>query len=391
VGERDRSRFVSAGALMLLTAALAAYAGASVVAFGFGWSLFAALPYGIFYALFIFFIDRSVLLTVRPFRRATSDAKETVRIGSFFPGVGVRVFIAVCAALLVGEALLLRFFASSIAPQVAAIRQEELDAVLVKWDAGQTAGADRLTGDLAAKQRELRAAEDLVRAKTAEVNCQLTGGANCLPGRGAVYQIKIAELREATAAVPGLRRLRDEAQTRLDTFTVSRDARRDRYAAQQWATIGAANDLLIRERGFWRLTRSDHAVKLWRLLLCLLILGIDLAPLLFKRGLDRTGYARRERAALWRDESTEILDAEQVVRNTQAQRGRADGIAEHVARQHEEAVLRRNAERLGLEVEEEAADAALRRAEIRMQRDGTVRDLRRDLRLPVSAEHRAAP
>jgi hypothetical protein len=367
---------------MLLTAGLATYAGATVVAFGFGGSTLAALPYGIFYALFIFFIDRSVLLTTRPFRWVSGSTGQTVRIRRFFPGVGIRVFIAVCAALLVGETLLLRFFSSSIAPQVATVRQEELRSVLAHWDAGQVVEAQRLAGDLAAKQRGLRAAEDLVTAKTAEVNCQLTGGAACLSGRGPVYQIKLAELRAATAAVPGLRRLRDTAQSRLDASTASRDARRARYAAQQWSALGNANDLLIRERGFWRLTRADNAVKLWRILLCLLILGIDLAPLLFKRGLDGTDYARRERAALWQAESAEILDAEQVVRNTRAQRVRADDVAERVADRYEETVLGRSADRFASEADRDAADVTLRRAEIRMQRDRALRDLRRDLRLP---------
>ncbi|MDT3439807.1 DUF4407 domain-containing protein [Pseudofrankia sp. BMG5.37] len=391
VTERDRSRFTSAGALMLLTAALAAYAGASVAAFGFGTSTLAALPYGVFYAAFIFFIDRSVLLTIRPLRVKGKGDKEDIRPRRWLPTGAIRVFIAVCGAILVGESLLLRFFDSSIEPRVAELRQEELSGVLAAWDESQHTAEARLTADLADRRAQLTAAENLVTSKTGEVNCQLTGGDGCLGGRGPVYQVKLGELRAAAAQVPKLRTERDAAQTRLDAFRTSRDQRRAQYADAQWTQIRGSNDLLMREKGFWRLTADDNSVKAWRVLLSLLILGIDLAPLLFKRSLDRTSYARAERAALWGGETNEFVDAYQLNRNARARRGRAGDVAEHMAARYEEYALAREELRLATSLDDDTAEASLRREERWLGHERQAADLRRAHRLPATVPSPAAP
>jgi len=391
VAERDRSRFVSAGALMLLTAALAAYAGASVAAFGFGSSTLAALPYGLFYAAFIFFIDRSVLLTVRPLQAKGKGDKEDVRPRRWQWTGAIRIFIAVCGAILIGESLLLRFFDSSIEPRVAELRQEELSGVLAAWDQNQHTVEARLAADLADRRAQLTAAENLVTTKTGEVNCQLTGGDGCLGGRGPVYQVKLGELEAATAQVPKLRADRDTAQARLDTFRATRDERRARYAAAQWTQIQGSNDLLMREKGFWRLTADDNSVKAWRVLLSLLILGIDLAPLLFKRSLDRTSYARAERAALWEGETNESVDAFQLHRNAKARRSRADEVADRMAARYAEYALAREELRLASSLDDDSAASSLRRDERWLGHDHQAADLRRAHRLPAAVPPPGAP
>ncbi|WP_242418763.1 DUF4407 domain-containing protein, partial [Frankia sp. CpI1-P] len=119
---------------MLLTAGLATYAGATVAGMGLHRSALGALPFGLFYATVIFFLDRSVLLSARPYRYGPDGS---VRVGRAGPATVMRIFIAVCAAVLVGETLLLRIFAPSIAPRVTQIRQEDLGRVLRGWDANQ--------------------------------------------------------------------------------------------------------------------------------------------------------------------------------------------------------------------------------------------------------------
>jgi hypothetical protein len=381
VTERDRSRFASAGALMLLTAGLAAYAGASVAAFGFRTSTVAALPYGLFYAAFIFFIDRSVLLTIRPLRMAGKGHKERIRQRKLLPTGAIRIMIAIIGAILVGESLLLRFFDASIEPRVAELRQQELSGVMASWDAGQRTTEAGLTAALDDQRSQLAAAESLVTAKTGEVDCQLTGGDGCLGGRGPIYQVKLGELRAAAAQITGLRAARDAAQARLAAFQVTRDQRRAQYADAEWRTIGNTNDLLMREKGFWKLTASDNSVKVWRILVSLLILGIDLAPLLFKRNLDRTGYARMERGTLWEGETNEEVDAYQLDRNARARRGRAADIAERVAGRYEEYAVAREELRLASALDEDTEAAALRRDERWLGNDRQAVDLRRAYRL----------
>lgn len=391
VGERDRSRFASAGALMLLTAGLATYAGASVASFGFGISMLAALPYGLFYALFIFFIDRSVLLTIRPMKATGKGDKRDVRLRRGLPTGAIRIFIAITGAILIGESLLLRFFDSSITPRVAELRQEQLAGVLAAWDAGQRETEQRLTADVADRRAELAAAENLVTTKTDEVNCQLAGGNGCVGGRGPIYEVKLEELRRAAARVPELRAERDAAQARLDEFNTTRDQRRAEYADAQWQQIQDSNDLLIREKAFWRLTAEDNSVKVWRLLISLLILGIDLAPLMFKRSLDRTAYARAERAALWDGETSERVDAYQLDRNAQARRGRAGTVADRMAARYEEYALAREELRLAAALDEDSAATSLRRDERWLGHDRQAADLRRAHRLPSAVPAPAPP
>lgn len=385
----ERARFVTAGALMLLTAALATCAGATVVALGFGIGTLQALPFGIFYALFIFFIDRSVLLTQTPYRYGADGGVETGRAGF---SVAVRVFIAVCAAVIVGETVLLRIFESSIASRVAEIQQEDAGHLLAGWDANQESELAARTADLAAKQKGLDAADDLVEAKTAEVNCQLTGGQltggqpgggqpgggpACLGGAGPVYQIKLAELAAATAAVTDATRLRDAAQRDLDEFRAAQKARRSDFAATVQTTTGAADDLLMREKAFWRLTTEDRSVLVWRLLLTLLLLGIDLAPLLFKRGLDRTSYRQRERLERWRDETSVEVDALQVGHTARERRDLAPVVAARLAGRWEDYLLRRDGVETAVRWTADTAQARLAEEEISADQESRLRELRR--------------
>lgn len=368
----DRARFVTAGVLMVLTAALAAYAGATVVSVGFGTGMAQALPYGLFYALFIFFIDRSVLLAQSSYRYDADGGVETTRPGF---SVAVRVFIAVCGAIIVGEAILLRIFETSIATSVTEIQQEENGRMLAAWDANQESELAARGTDLAVKQKGLNDANSLVATKTAEVNCQLTGGPSCLGGAGPVYQIKLAELAAATAAVTDAARLRDAAQQDLDALRVTRDKSRTAFARTATATSGAANDLLMREKAFWRLTTRDRSVLAWRLLLTLLLLGVDLAPLLSKRGLDATAYRRRERLARWRDETDTEVDALQVGHTARERRELAPAVAARLAARWEDYQLRRDGVESAVRWTADTADARLAEEEIGADRESRLREV----------------
>ncbi|MEX5636230.1 DUF4407 domain-containing protein [Parafrankia sp. FMc2] len=369
----DRARFVTAGILMLLTAVLATYAGATVAAVGFGTGMARALPYGLFYALFIFFIDRSVLLTQTSYRYGKDGAVETTRPGF---SMMVRVFIAICGAVLVGEAVLLRIFETSIAARVTEIQQEETGRMLAAWDVNQEGELAARTADLAAKQKRLDAANALVESKTAEVNCQLTGGPSCLGGAGPVYEIKLGELAAATGAVTEAARLRNAAQAGLDEFRAGQEKDRAAFATTAAGTSGAANDLLMREKAFWRLTTEDRSVLVWRVLLTLLLLGVDLAPLLFKRGLDATSYRRRERLARWRDETDTEVAALQVGHTARERRDLAPVVAARLAARWEDYQLRRDGVESAVRWTADTADGRLAEAEISAEQQSRLREVR---------------
>src|SRR5438046_1163600 len=60
----DRNRYVNVSILMLLTAAQALYSATTVAAMGLDRPFVTMLPFGAFFAGFVFFIDRSIVSDV---------------------------------------------------------------------------------------------------------------------------------------------------------------------------------------------------------------------------------------------------------------------------------------------------------------------------------------
>ncbi|MCK9921927.1 DUF4407 domain-containing protein [Frankia sp. AgPm24] len=378
-GPSDRQRFVTAGALMLLTAGLATYAGATVAAMGLHRSAWRTLPFGLFYAAVIFFLDRSVLLSPRPYRLGR-DA--TVRLGRAGAATAIRVFVAICAALLVGEALLLTVFASSIAPRVTEIHQEEIGRALRAFDVNQQGEQRALAAGLAARQQDLTAAQGRVTGATAAANCQLTGGGSCLAGAGPIYRITLADLAAAVLATQRATQARDAAEARLAAFDHDRDTRRASFLAAQTATANAADDLLTREKAFWRLTTSDPSVLLWRIVLTLLLLGVDLGPLIFARTLEQTEPRRRERLERWRTCNAQELEAQQIGSTTRHRARLARELADAGTDRYGQHVRRRDEIETSVRLAGDLAAAEVARAEIRADRDSRIRELRARHRVP---------
>lgn len=364
---------------MLLTAGLATYAGATVAAMGLHRSAWHTVAFGLFYAAVIFFLDRSVLLSPRPYRWGR-DA--TVRIGGAGAATVIRVFVAVCAALLVGEALLLTVFASSIAPRVAEIRQEEIGRALRSFDTNQDGEQQALAAGLTVRQQALDDAHRRVAATTTAANCQLTGAAGCLAGAGPIYRITLADLGAAARAVRTATGERDAAQGRLAAFDRDRDTRRARFLVAQTATANAADDLLTREKAFWRLTTSDPSVLLWRIVLTLLLLGVDLGPLTFARTLEQTGPRRRERLEQWRESTAQELEAQQIGSTIRHRARLARDLADAGTDRYGQHVRRRDEIEASVRLAGDLAAAEVARAEIRADRDSRIRELRARHRVP---------
>ncbi len=392
----DRPLFVTAGVLMLLTAGLAVYAGSNVVALGFRASAWSTLPFGVFYSLLIFFIDRSLLLGVASIRLGRKDVtqpstsswtgavasirfgrKDTVKFRKWSGSFAIRIVIAICGALLIGETLLLRFFEDSIAPMVETVKIERIGKQLAEWDTIRAGNETQLRTDLAARQTEITTANNQVRIKTDEVNCQLTGGGGrCKAGTGAVYQKKLSELGEAQTAASEAHQRESQAQTALATFLTTRDSDRTAYERARREELAGANDLLIREEGFWRLTLADDSVKVWRIVLALLLLGVDIAPLVFKSALDHTAYNRRKCLKQWESKNHQLAEARQEWENTRVRLETAVSIANRLAPEYEEFTRRHHREQLTVTLAEEQAELDVRREEIRLERDRQLRELR---------------
>ncbi len=379
----DRSRFVTAGVLMLLTAGLAVYAGANVAALGFHTSLVATLPFGLVYAAFILFIDRSVLLTVAGYRAR----RNRVRIRHVSGTHWVRILIAICAGLLVTESILLSFFADSIEPKKDEIKSERLAEAMAKWDAGRAA-EDKVRSKerddaVAAKEK----ADGAVTDAQTWVNCQQVGGTYkgqpCERGPGPIFQQALDSLQKRQGEQTTAQDAVTAAQRSLTTFRATRDTDRATYLKTETAKIDGGDDLLLREAGFWRLTMDDHSVLAWRIILTLLLFGIDLAPLMFKRTLDSTAQAERERSVLWARQLDGKANALQLWRNHTAHRAKAKDIAAGLLEYYEKRAVNAFLAQQRIAEARQEAEAELELMRIELDKAARLRDLAYRYRMPL--------
>lgn len=350
----ERQRYITLGALMLLTAGLAVYTASALAAMGLGTSIGEMLPVGVFFAAFVLLIDRSIASYVAPLEEIDSHPPQEAaepggataagttgdiapspaerdrdsgpespgtsppedeggdEEGDFDPGpdpawpdhpgadqlkvarrparaLWVRVGIAVAASLLISEVLLLQIFASRIDQQLIINKAGNLNAAVAEISRSLDKEIDKLTKEITRAETVVKSRQKDYDRATREVNCQLTGSCKGYQaGRGDLYRAALVKQRHALKAL-------DEAQGKLQAVHRRNDPKIDNLiATKQQRTgeagdrVGKTDDLLDREGAFLDITLEHPEVLFWRVLLTLLLLGIDLAPVLFKRSLRTT-------------------------------------------------------------------------------------------------------
>lgn len=304
-GVHERHRYITLGCLMLLTMGAAAYGVAAVGAMGLGTSVVETLPAGIFFAIFVLMVDRSIVSQVPgidatepggeplPRRRGRRRPWEVLRCRLM---TAIRAVMALLSSALVCEVILLQIFGFRIAEQMAAeasyaasLRQQMLS---VSYQ-GQV---DALKEQVRRQEHVVSALEKEYGRARRETGCQLTG--RCSPhlaGAGPVYRAAVetqnriaGELRQETTRLSALR---GESQRRITALGDERTRRIRELDAM--AARGA--DLLARERAFAGITRENGEILLWRILGTTLLFGVDLAPILFRAGMGNTLHDARLR------------------------------------------------------------------------------------------------
>ena len=112
----ERQRYITIGLLMLVTAAQGFYAACLLASVGFKRPFDQVIGFGVFFAAAVFLIDRSIIGYVPPARFDREGRPAAPR--RFTPVIVVRLVIAVAAAMLMSEMVLLQFFASDINAQI---------------------------------------------------------------------------------------------------------------------------------------------------------------------------------------------------------------------------------------------------------------------------------
>jgi hypothetical protein len=276
----ERQRYITIGLLMIVTAAQGFYAACLLASVGFKRPFDQVIGFGVFFAVAVFLIDRSIIGYVAPVRFQADGSPAPPR--RFTPIIVVRLVIAVAAALLMSEMVLLQFFASDINAQIQSDHLAESIQTNKQVTTLYQSQIVILQGQINAAQRTVNAREASYLNAQKEANCQEFGCTGITAGQGPGFAAAQKSLSESLSALTA-------SQRNLQSITTANTAKIGQLNAEQHAdftgsraTIDQANALLTREEAFWELTIRHGTVAFWRIVLTLLILGIDLAPLLTK-------------------------------------------------------------------------------------------------------------
>jgi Domain of unknown function (DUF4407) len=275
----DRQRYITMGALMFLTTAQAFYCGASVAAMALGRSFIHVAGYGLFLAGSVFFIDRSIVSYIAP-RQPGDDRSKKPRHSRW--AIGLRIILATAASVLLSEVLLLQMFAPRINVQLASDNLAAQQAAASQINAAYDTRIAPYQAQVDAAQAEVTRLQNQLAADEARANCQAGGCHGTPAGLGPLYAADLAQVytdeRALAAAENDLEHVRATSNQGVNALTQERAAALSANAR----TTAASQDMLAREQAFWALTVKYPEIAYLRILLMLLLLSIDLAPVIVK-------------------------------------------------------------------------------------------------------------
>ena len=281
VGERIRYHTIAV--LMLLTAGQAWYSASLFMAVSLGKPLRDEIWFGVFFAAAVLFIDRSIISGASKFK-VDKVTGELAAPKKFTPVLIVRIGIAVAAALLMSEMILLQVFAGDINEKVQSNQRAATTAADNQIVANYQSQIAKLQAQINGAQQTVKQDQATVKSDYAAMNCQEFGcpAQHIVGGFGPGYAAAKANWQNA------LQQLADDQQHVKDVVKAVQPKIDQDNVDEQNAITGAqpaisnADKVLSQEEAFWQLTVSNGSVAATRLLLSLLILGIDMAPILTK-------------------------------------------------------------------------------------------------------------
>ena len=281
IGSRtERYRYITIGLLMLVTAAQAFYAATLFFSVSLAKPLRQEIVYGVFFALAVYLIDRSIISYPSPIKldRAGNLAppKKASKV------LGIRIMIAVVAAMLMSEMILLQVFAGDIELQIQTNHLAVTQATNNQIEANYQGQINKLQSQINNAQAVVIQRQNDVKNAYQAMNCQefgcpgITGGLG--PGFAAAQQTFQHAQQRLNDAQDQLQAIHLKNLPRIQQLnTAEQQAIKDAQPA-----ITNADKVLSQEEAFWQLTLKNGTVLVVRVLLSLLILGIDLAPILAK-------------------------------------------------------------------------------------------------------------
>jgi hypothetical protein len=282
VPARERHRSATLGLLMGLAAAQAFYAATLFMSVSLGRPFADQTGFGVFFGLSVYLIDRSIV--------GHPSAVKKDRHGNLRPPmkaswvVGARMLIAIAAALLMSEMILLQVFAADINEQIQADQIAAIAATNKQVKASYQQQIEPFQDQINAAAKVVNSLTAAVDNDTTALNCQEFGcpAQHITAGFGPGYKAaKIKWQNDVNAlntAQTDLNSAKTKNQPQINNLETAEQKAIDNAAP----AIKHANKVLSQEEAFWQLTLAHGTVLVVRLMLSLLILGIDLAPILTK-------------------------------------------------------------------------------------------------------------
>lgn len=290
--EVDRQRHITMGMLMLLTTGLAFYAGTTVAAMGFSKPFIHEIGYGAFFALFAFFVDRSITGYVS----FTGDEEARRKSSRWAPWP--RILVAIAASFLLSEVIVLQLFATRINQQI------QLDHTTALRSVSQQVGSVYQT-QITSQQDQVNLARSRVTAAQAQLNkdqqtweCQVNGCHGTRAGDGPIAAFEHARVNLDQQNLITFQQQANSTIARAQRKIDSLQSQEEAQIRSLSAAVGSSNDMLAREQAFQQISSNDEAVLLLRVILWFLLVGIDLTPVIIKITTSSGVYEERVRSQM---------------------------------------------------------------------------------------------
>jgi hypothetical protein len=283
IGSRtERHRYITVALLMFATTIQAFYAATLFFAVSLNKSFRREYVYGLFFAAAVYLIDRSIISYPAPIKvdKAGNLAppKKTSAV------LAIRVGIALVAAILMSEMILLQVFRGDISLQI----QNNHLAMTKVTDSQIEANYQKR---ISALQNQIDAAQAVVTQRQRDVNnvyqalnCQEFGcpAQGIVGGFGPGYAAAKVNWENAVQSL-GTAKTQLQSIRNADLPQIRKLTTGEQQAiANAQPAITNADKVMSQEEAFWQLTVQNGTVLVMRVLLSLLLLGIDLAPILAK-------------------------------------------------------------------------------------------------------------
>lgn len=281
IGSRpERYRYTTIGLLMLVTAAQAFYSATLFMSVGLGKSFRHELGFGAFFALAVFLIDRSIINFAAPIKLDKdgnlAPPKKTAWV------LGIRVGIAIVAAILMSEMILLQVFKGDISEQIQNNHLAASQTADKQIEATYQQQIDVFQNQIASAQQTVGQRQADVRKAYNAMKCQEFGCPGITAGTGPGFAAAKSEFYAAQSRLAAAQ-AQLQAISKANLPQIKQLHKEEQQAIKNaQPAISNADRVLSQEKAFWQLTVKDGTVLVVRLLLSLLILGIDLAPILTK-------------------------------------------------------------------------------------------------------------